>query len=104
MITANLSVIASGVYDFQCRVVDRYISSSSCSLTCNVQGGSVSEVATCKDRCRVEGEAISTVSVTIQTIDESAVWGAASIRLKGERPYWLVFCDIVLSVQLGLLL
>lgn len=84
MISADLRVIPSGVYDFNCKVIDMYIADTRCAFQCNVAGGTPTQIESCKDKCRVRAEAISTVTATIKTIDEAPVWNGASIRLKGN--------------------
>lgn len=84
MMTANLSVIPSGVYEFKCKVIDNYIPDTTCAYNCNNQGGTAAQIENCKStNCRVKAEAISTVKAVIKTIDEAPVWSGASIRLKG---------------------
>ena len=83
MMSADLRVIASGVYEFECKVIDMYIADTRCAFQCNVAGGTPTQVETCKDSCRERAEAISTVKATIKTIEEAPVWNGASIRLKG---------------------
>ena len=84
MMSADLRVIASGVYEFECKVIDMYIADTRCAFQCNVAGGTPTQVETCKDSCRERAEAISTVKATIKTIEEAPVWNGASIRLKGN--------------------
>lgn len=88
MMTANLSVIPSGTYDYECTVTDRYIEDTTCSYQCNVRGGTELQVRACKDDCRISAEVISTVKVTIKTLDETVVWNAVTIRLKGLSAYY----------------
>ena len=83
MMSADLRVIASGVYEFECKVIDMYIADTRCAFQCYVAGGTPTQVETCKDSCRERAEAISTVKATIKTIEEAPVWNGASIRLKG---------------------
>lgn len=84
MISANLTVLPSGVYEFKCKVTDNYIQDPVCAFDCNVEGGTASQTEACKDRCRTEAEAISTVRAVIKTIDEEPVNSGVSIRLKGS--------------------
>lgn len=83
MISADLRVVPSGVYNFKCKVIDNYIADTTCAFECNVANGTAAQTAVCKDRCRTKVEVISDVQATIKTIDEEPVWSGASIRLKG---------------------
>ena len=101
MISADLSVVPSGVHQFKCKVIDRYISDPQCSLACNTANGTATQRMMCKDNCRVSAEAISDVTATIKTIEEEAVWTGASIRLQGM--YFQTYVAVVLSTYVHLL-
>lgn len=88
MISANLTIVASDVYSFKCKVLDNYIADSECSYACNVANGTAVQIRMCKDRCRQVAEAISDVHVTVKSIGEEPVWTGASIRLEGNSLQW----------------
>ncbi|XP_067928117.1 neural-cadherin-like [Watersipora subatra] len=83
MISADLTIVASGTYDIRCKVIDNYISDPNCALNCNSRDATRLQTDVCKDACRTLAEAISDVSATIKTIDEAPIWNGVSIRLKG---------------------